>query len=388
MIKVLVVGQTPPPYGGQAVMIGRLLDSPPDGVRFYHVRMAFSRSMGEIGRAGLGKIVHLAAVILRILWCRVVHGTTVLYFPPGGPDRVPMYRDLAILLATRWMFSRTVFHFHAGGLSELYPQLSAPLAWLFRRAYYGADAGIRLSPLSPPDPELLRARREYIIPNGIDDPTEGALYAADHDSKLCLLFVGVLRESKGVLTLIDALAALHERGIAFEAELVGEMASPEFEAELRRRLDASGIAALVRLPGVLVGSEKWAAYRRANVFVLPTHFEAESFPLVIMEAMAFGLPTVASQWRGIPSLVIDRETGLLSTPRDPSSVADRLAELAAQPALRKALGEAARQRFLAEYLWQRHLDRMALMFHDVAGAPRRQPAPKARAADCAPGGIP
>ena len=108
-------------------------------------------------------------MVLRIVYHRVVHGTKVLYYPPAGPNRVPMYRDLVILLSTRWMFRRTILHFHAGGISELYPQLSRPIQWLFRRALFGADAAVRISHGSPPDAIALEAKREFVVPYGIED---------------------------------------------------------------------------------------------------------------------------------------------------------------------------------------------------------------------------
>ena len=144
MIKVLIVGQTPPPYHGQALMIERLVQSKFSRVQLFHVRMAFSDSIGDIGRFRFGKVLHLLNVILRIVWHRIVHGTTILYYPPAGPNRVPVYRDLIILGCTRWMFRRTVFHFHVMGVADVCRSLSRPLQRLARQAFYDVDAAILL----------------------------------------------------------------------------------------------------------------------------------------------------------------------------------------------------------------------------------------------------
>ena len=138
-------------------------------MQLYHVRMAFSDSVADVGKFRLGKLLHLASVIWRIVYRRLVHGAKVLYYPPAGPNRVPLFRDIAILLCTKWMFRHIVLHFHAGGVSELYPRLSRPLQWLFRKALFQADTAIRVSRGSPQDAQALKARREYIVPNGIDD---------------------------------------------------------------------------------------------------------------------------------------------------------------------------------------------------------------------------
>ena len=173
MIKVLVVGQTPPPFGGQAVMIERLLRSNLPGIELFHVRMAFSRTLAEMGTMRWSKLFHLLGVIAKIIYHRVAHGVRILYYPPAGPQNVPLIRDLAILLATRWMFDKTILHFHAGGISELYPRLPRIVQLLFRRAYFHADAAIRLAASTPEDGRLLEARRKYIIANGINDLADG-----------------------------------------------------------------------------------------------------------------------------------------------------------------------------------------------------------------------
>ena len=119
--------------------------------------------------------------------------------------------------------------------------------------------------------------------------------------------------------------------------------------------------------GVLTGREKLAAYARADVLCFPTFFESETFGLVLLEAMSFGLPVVATRWRGIPSIVDDGVTGFLAGVRDPDAVAERLLRLARDPALRERIGAAARRKFLREYTIDRHLARMAAMFREVAG---------------------
>jgi len=125
MIKVLIAAQTPPPYGGMPIMIQRLLNSDLAGVRMVHVRLAFSADANEIGRYSVAKIVRLFTVVANIVFRRIVDGTRVLYYVPAGPDRMPMIRDMFVLILTRWMFDKTIFHFHLAGISELYERLPA-----------------------------------------------------------------------------------------------------------------------------------------------------------------------------------------------------------------------------------------------------------------------
>ncbi len=398
-LKILVVGQTPPPWHGQAIMIDRLLRAPYERVRLYRVRMAFSDSIGDVGRFRLSKVFHLVSVIAQIVYHRLVHGAKVLYYPPAGPNRVPLYRDLVILLCSRWMFRRTIFHFHAGGISELYPQLSRTTQWLFRKALFDADAGIRVSHGSPPDAVALAAQQEFIVPNGIDDEwpkieayrmnrvgdaesvdialaafagsrvvgsnqilSSGTSVAVCESQPLQILFVGILRESKGLLVLIEACGQLAQRGVPFELRVVGQIQSPEFEVQVKGRIEELELQHEVEFLGPLGDDAKWRAYANADVLCLPTFYEAETFAIVLVEAMCAALPVVATRWRGIPEIVEEGKTGYLAPVRDWASIADRLEQLQADPKRRRALGLAGREKFLREYTVGKYWTRMEEVF--------------------------
>jgi glycosyltransferase involved in cell wall biosynthesis len=372
MIKVLVVGQTPPPHSGQAIMIERFVNCNLAGVKLIHVRMGFSSNMGEVGCVRLSKILHMFAIVARIVYHRFADGVRILYYPPAGPDRVPMCRDCFILISTRWLFQKTIFHFRAGGISELYDRLPAWQRWFFRKAYFGADAAIRLSVLNPEDGKQLQAKRHYVIPNGLDDPRPGLVVSQSDfdetgDDPMRILFVGILRESKGVMVLIEACAKLAARSVPFHLDLMGQWRSEAFSGRVQQRIHELKLASHISFLGVKLGAEKYVAYRRADVVCFPTFYNCETFGNVLIEAMACGLPVVSTHWRGIPSIVDDGETGFLVAPQDSDSVADRLELLAGDAELRWRMGRAGRDKFEREYVYPIHADRMRRAIYETAG---------------------
>jgi glycosyltransferase involved in cell wall biosynthesis len=368
--KVLVVGQVPPPYFGQALAIQLLLNSELADIQLIHVRMNFSANMSEMGRFRLTKVLHMLSVVAQIVYRRFAGGVRILYYPPAGNYRVPMHRDLFILNCTRWLFDKTVFHFHAGGVSELYEGLTSWQRWLFRRAYFGADAAIRISELNPEDGRRLQAKREYVIPYGIDDPcselSHRGSYAAAGGERLCLLFVGIVSEAKGIMVLIEACAKLAARGVPFELEIMGQWESDEFAARARQRIDDLNLGQSIKFLGVLTGQEKYAAFRRANAFCFPTHLQCETFGLVLLEAMACGLPVVATRWRGIPSIVDEGQTGFLFEPRNANALTERLEAFAHDASLRERMGRAGREKFEREFTRARHVGRMRCALLETA----------------------
>ncbi len=361
----MVVGQTPPPIGGQAVMIQALLDGTYDDFDLVHVRMDFSHHVDEIGAFRLRKLGHLVQTIVRVALARFRDRCTILYFPPAGPNIVPICRDIAILLCTRWMFRAVIFHFHASGVSDAIPRLPAPLRPLCRMAYSKPDVAVRLSDLTPDDPGALGARTTFVVPNGVADHA-GDRAPARPRQPPGLLYVGVLSQSKGVLVLLEACAILKKHGVPFRLDLVGGPQPASFGVVLTERIDELGIGDHVNLRGVLWGDEKWQVFGEAAVFCFPTSFESEAFPVVLLEAMQFGMPVVATRWRGIPSIVEDGHTGFLVAPGDATATANRIETLLRDPDLAAGMGANGRERYLSRFTIDVFQRNMAAAIESVA----------------------
>lgn len=360
-LGVLVVGQTPPPYHGQALMIQMMLNGSYKNARLMHVRMAFSRDISQVGRFAWRKVGHLMSVILRIYWARIRHRLSVLYYPPAGPDLVPMLRDLVVLLSVRWLFRKTIFHFHSAGVSTLLPRLPLAVGFLFRAAYFHANVAVRLSEYLPVDGSNMMAARELIVQNAVEDAAAGCVYKRQRDGDSpTILFVGAMKESKGVRVLLDACALLQQSGLLFRLKLVGEFESEEFDSVVRADLRRTGIVNKVDIPGVLIGPEKWGTYARADIFCLPSFVEA--LPLALIEAMQFSLPIVASHCGGIPSLVEDGLNGYLVAPKDATATAERLAMLVLDADLRARMGISGRRRYEQRYMPERFYEDLDHLF--------------------------
>jgi glycosyltransferase involved in cell wall biosynthesis len=160
---------------------------------------------------------------------------------------------------------------------------------------------------------------------------------------------------------------LATRGVPFQLEIMGQWQSDEFAARANKLIEELNLGVHLRFLGLQVGEEKFRAFRRANVFCFPSFFNCEAFPVVLLEALACGLPIVSTRWRGIPSIVDDDECGFLVEPCDEQAVADALARLAHDPRLRTRMGAASRERFEKEFTVSTHLLRMREVFLEVAG---------------------
>lgn len=169
---------------------------------------------------------------------------------------------------------------------------------------------------------------ERFHPRHADAAMRRRLAAAD-PQQLQLLYVGRLSLEKGLGSLRAVLQALPQAQLA----LVGD-------GPARRQLEAQFAGLPVRFTGALQGQELAQAYASADVFVFPSL--AESFGLVVLEAMASGLPPVAARSGGVPELLREGRNGYSFAPGDEAGLLHGLSRLAADAEHRRALGRQAR----------------------------------------------
>lgn len=167
-----------------------------------------------------------------------------------------------------------------------------------------------------------------------------------------LLCVAAVSEHKGHAVLLEALASL--RDLSWSCQVVGSLdRDPVFVALLRGRIDASGLGDRVLLAGALAGPALAASYAAADLLVLPSR--AETYGMVITEALARGVPVLATSVGGVPQALGQasdgRRPGVLVPADDPAALADALRRWLGEPALRSQLRAAAVDRRTALSRW-------------------------------------
>jgi glycosyltransferase involved in cell wall biosynthesis len=205
-----------------------------------------------------------------------------------------------------------------------------------------------------------------VIPNGVDTDrfAPSAVSAPSDTVRLC--FVGRLVRQKGLDVLLDALARLVDR--SWRLTLVGD--GPE-RPKLVGQAVALGLAGRFRFVGWTDRDALPGLLAAHDLFVFPSR--DEGMPNAVLEAMAAGLPVVATAIAGNEELVVDGQTGLLVPPGDPAALAQALVRLLDAPGLRGTYGRAGRDRVEREYSWKRVAEaylRLCLGEEEAAGGER------------------
>jgi len=290
--------------------------------RFWKNNLAF-RLQSQNGRAGLARLGTPYDLVVQIhALFRVVGAPYVVYVDNTHRQTLagwPTWNPLRGRALARWLAEERAIYRQAVHLFTMGEPAAASL-----RADYGIPAD-----------------RVTNGGGGANFTTLPSL--ADGAREPTILFVGKDWRRKGGEVLIEAFRQVRVRCPQARLQIIGTTEAPS----------GPGIEVLGR---VADRQQLAALYARASIFCLPSYFDP--FPLVLMEAMASGLPCVASAVCGIPEIVADGETGLLVPPGDARHLADVLLRLLQQPAVARALGIAGRVRIEQHLSWECVVERM------------------------------
>jgi D-inositol-3-phosphate glycosyltransferase len=211
--------------------------------------------------------------------------------------------------------------------------------------------------------------RMTLVPSGVNVDRFHPLgpSAPRAEGRRRILTVARLVERKGVEDLIRALGKVPRA----ELVVVGGPAEGDFEADpyvrrLRQLAETERVADRLRLVGAVPAAEMPAWYRSADLLAATPWYEP--FGLTALEAMACGVPVVASAVGGLIDTVVDGVTGDLVPPRDPDSLARVLRRLLGDEHRRLSYGAAAVDRAVHSYAWPRIADRLAVTYRSLAAA--------------------
>ena len=356
--KLLFVSPLPPPTGGISNWMVAVRDGPLQSA--YEIRVVDSSpSAADVtGRSRLrfGRV----ADALRILWNVVVE---LVRFRPAIVHVNTSYfwaflRDGFTIRLARLAGARTVLHLRGGDFPEWAEGAADVWRSFITATLRKTDMVIALTAATQRWLEAqLGSERVRYLPNFVRLEAQGTPPdRAGRAGPVQVLFVGWLLEAKGVRELLAAAKQLPD--VRFT--LVGPE-EPRFTATLEAELRALGDR--VRVLPAQPREEIFRLYREADVFVLPTW--REGFPNVVIEAMAAGLPVVATPVGAIPEAIEDGRSGLLVPVRDANALEKALCRLIEDPALRAELGARARARVEAVFSFEAVVARLEAIYREL-----------------------
>ncbi|MFZ1908345.1 MAG: glycosyltransferase family 4 protein, partial [Burkholderiales bacterium] len=280
---------------------------------------------GETSNRGLVSRLAFGTWLLVRLMCRfaIERPAVVDVHAVSGRD---LLKNGAVVLAARATRVPVLLRIHGGNFATAYESAGgaerSAVRWILR----AADRVVVLSRRWEHVAKSIEPRaRMVVIPNSVDCGQYAELSARRPASAQDVLMLASFCERKGHFDAVRAAAILKDGHPTVKFLFFGSERDAGALAELRETARSEGVAAIVQFLDPVFGRDKLEQFARAGVFILPSH--TENMPMAIMEAMAAGLPVVATNVGAIPEMIEDGETGLLLDPRRPDRLAAAIARL-------------------------------------------------------------
>ena len=245
----------------------------------------------------------------------------------------------------------TVLHIHGARFDAFYETQPAYRRMMIRRCLTLADRVIALSEgWSRKLRDMAPNARLSVIENAIESPP--SIAAPRRAGPLRFVLLARMDTWKGIDDLLSACATVAERTVEFEVMLAGPAGSAGDATTLREKINAIGLEDHVRYIGSVHGSEKDTLLRDADAYVLSSW--NEGLPISLLEALAYGLPSVCTRVGAVPEVIVEGREGLLVPARQPEALAEAMLSMINDPARRATMSAAARRlaqkRFSADRL--------------------------------------
>lgn len=272
------------------------------------------------------------------------------------------------ILIARLGGSRILLHPHCS-LSSLYHEHSRLWRWYFRQVIRQTDGVIALSKEWKSLSNIIPGHPVFYLPNAIDTKPYAEIASQrrslhPNPNVFHILYLGNLGQSKGSFDLLAAAKLLSEPEIQFVFDLVGNDVSPGEKNQLCKQVQDMGLWGIVSIHPAATGPDKIERFRAADIFVYPSH--GEGMPLAVIEAMASGLPVIATNVGGLPDLVSEGINGILVEPGSPKDLSQGILQLARNPKLMETMQKNSTKIALAQYDIEQHINGLIDVYKKTA----------------------
>lgn len=362
--KILFIMHMPPPVHG-AAMVGQYIhDSKLINGEFdcHYINLTTAKNLQDIGKVGMRKLFDFFT-LLKITRRAVKNVKPQLVYVTPNACGGAFYKDFVVIEMLKRLGCKVVVHYHNKGVATHQDKWFDDI--LYKRFFKDIKVILLSECLYKDVKKYVKKEDTFICGNGIPDVTEKSacsdtVTSDDIDSKAPhVLFLSNLLISKGVVVLLDALKILKEKGSRFACDFVGgetvEMDAAMFQNEVTKR----GLEDMMVYHGRKYGKDKEAFLNGADIFVFPTFYHNECFPLVLLEAMQHRLPCVSTTEGGIPGIIEEGKTGFLVPKYNAAILANKIEFLLSDSALRQRMGSAGREKYEREFTLEVFEKRMA-----------------------------
>ena len=312
--KILIIAQVPPPVHGASLMNEKLIYSDKINKLFCLniVKLSFANDIADIGFLSFRKVNLMFKYFFKILLKLLVFRPNIVYFTitPTGNS---FYRDVIFISLIKLFNPKIILHLHGKGIINNYSK-SKTNKFLYNFVFKSSYV-ISLSEKLLLDIEYIKSKKKFIVNNGIEiSKNQSSVNQSSKNKntdKLQLLFLSNLLISKGIMTFLESIALLQKENKVdsnlYYVTIIGRNAEIT-SVEINDFIKKNNLININYL-GPKYDDDKEKILNEKSILVFPSKNDA--FPLVILEAMKYGIPVISSDEGGISDIIIEEKTGFI-----------------------------------------------------------------------------
>lgn len=359
--KILFLLHIPPPVHGSSMMGGYIKQSSVINTTFdaTYIDLGTSKTIDQIGKKPLSKITGYFKIILATLK-QLIRNKPDLAYVAITAKGIGFYKDFIIALLIKSFGVQLVLHYHNKGVKDKQDKIIDNI--LYGIVFKNTKVILLSKNLYQDVQNYVSLDHVFYCPNGIPIVKDMDTLNVKQSSIPNILFLSNLIESKGVYVLLEALSLLKAKNLKFTCNFVGgegDVSAKQFN----KSIADLNLQDCVYYLGKKYDEAKRIAFCNSNIFVLPSL--NETFGLVNLEAMMFGLPIISTNEGGIPDIVIDNKTGFIIEKNNVLQLADKLEFLLLNPEIAKQMGQLGKDRFLEKYTIDKFESNLASILNSI-----------------------
>ena len=361
--KILFVLHLPPPVHGSSMVGQYIKDSKVVKNTFdaKFINLSTSLTIDEIGKKPFLKVSRYFKILLQVIISLIKDNPGVIYLAISAKG-IGFYKDFPIAVLAKLFGKKLVLHYHNKGVCINQHNFFDDL--LYRILFKNTKVILLSERLYEDVSKYVKKEDVFFLPNGIPVINLEDNILPKKNSVPKLLFLSNLIESKGVYVLLDALKILNDNNVKFHCNLVGGAGDISLK-QLNQKINNLKLQNCVSYLGKKYNHEKHKIFQSSDIFVFPTFYHNETFGIVNIEAMMFGIPVISTSEGGIPDIVKDRETGFVIDKQNPNQLAEKIKWFIDNPEEAILMGEKGREYFLENYTLEIFERRMAHILNQI-----------------------
>lgn len=370
--NLLIIGSFPPPYHGSAIYLKKLknLLIKENDLTVFSIDISDKRNdLTNLGKFDLQNVIAGMRSLFQLVYYLLFKKPEIVYIPISQ-NKWAYFRDGLFILISSLLGAKVLIHLHGSYFLEFYKKSGKLYKKFIDLTMKNVDGAIVLGEkLRYIFENWLPKEKVFVLPNFIDPlPDLETFDMRDNKKMVNITYLGNLLESKGIFDLLEAIKIVQGKNnadVKFTVNIAGLFGFTEKHIE-KFNLYLKELNKVNYLGQVTDEKKKYEVLKNTDIFVFPSWYWYEGQPLVILEAMACGLPIISTKDVGvIDETVIDGVNGILVEKRNVEQLANAILKLVQDKDLRVKMGKESLRRFQEFYNPQKHIEKFKEILNSI-----------------------